>query len=79
MSVYTASALNGLDDLDAKPQLESELRALAEELGLKPGPLFGAIRVAVTGRTVAPPLFETLAALGKERTLARLAFAIGAL
>ena len=63
----------------SEPQLEEELRALAEELGLKPGPLFGAIRVAVTGRTVAPPLFETLAALGKERTLARLAFAIGAL
>jgi glutamyl-tRNA synthetase len=31
-----------------------------------------AIRVAVTGRTAAPPLFDTLVALGKERTLARL-------
>ncbi|MBK9710852.1 MAG: glutamate--tRNA ligase [Kouleothrix sp.] len=53
-------------------QLEETLRALAEELGLKVGQLFGAIRVAVTGRTVAPPLFETLVALGKERALARL-------
>ena len=53
-------------------RLEEDLRALAEELGLKVGQLFGAIRVAVTGRTVAPPLFETLAALGRERSLARL-------
>jgi glutamyl-tRNA synthetase len=60
-------------------QLEEALRALAEELGLKPGQLFGAIRVAVTGRSVAPPLFETLAALGRERSLARLDAAAQAL
>ncbi|MCS6937619.1 MAG: glutamate--tRNA ligase, partial [Roseiflexus sp.] len=60
-------------------QLEAELRALCEELGLKPGQLFGAIRVAVTGRTVAPPLFDTLAALGKARTLQRLEAAASAL
>jgi glutamyl-tRNA synthetase len=56
-------------------QLEEALRALAEELELKPGQLFGALRVAITGRTVAPPLFETLAALGKQRALARIAAA----
>ena len=39
----------------------------------------GALRVAITGRTVAPPLFETLAALGKERSLARIAAARRAL
>lgn len=60
-------------------QLEEALRALCEELGLKPGQLFGAIRVAVTGRTVAPPLFETLAALGKQRSLQRVAAAAHAL
>jgi glutamyl-tRNA synthetase len=60
-------------------QLEETLRSLAEELGLKAGQLFGAIRVATTGRSVAPPLFETLAALGRERTLARLAAAAQAL
>ncbi|HJZ47134.1 MAG TPA: glutamate--tRNA ligase [Roseiflexaceae bacterium] len=60
-------------------QLEETLRALAEELELKPGQLFGAIRVAVTGRTIAPPLFETLAALGKDRSLARIAAARDAL
>jgi glutamyl-tRNA synthetase len=60
-------------------QLEETLRALAEELGMKAGQLFGAIRVAITGRTVAPPLFETLAALGRDRSLARIAAAAQAL
>mgnify|MGYP000076624371 FL=1 len=52
--------------------LEMALRALAPELGLTTSQLFGIIRVAVTGRTVAPPLFQTMAVLGRERTLARL-------
>ena len=60
-------------------QLEEELRAECETLELKPGQLFGAIRVAVTGRSVAPPLFETLAVLGRERSLARIAAAVQAL
>ena len=47
--------------------LEAVLRPLADELELKTGQLFGTLRVAVTGRTVAPPLFQTMAALGKER------------
>jgi glutamyl-tRNA synthetase len=38
-----------------------------------------AIRVATTGRTATPPLFDTLVALGRERTLARLDQAIGVL
>ncbi|MBA2488611.1 MAG: glutamate--tRNA ligase, partial [Chloroflexi bacterium] len=53
-------------------ELEPPLRALCEERGWKAGDLFMAIRVAVTGRTATPPLFDTLVALGKERTLARL-------
>ena len=53
-------------------ELEPPLRALAEERGWKAGDLFMAIRVAVTGRTATPPLFDTLVALGRERTLARL-------
>jgi glutamyl-tRNA synthetase len=52
--------------------IESELRALAERLGLKAGQLFGIIRVATSGKKVAPPLFGTLAVLGRERTLCRL-------
>jgi nondiscriminating glutamyl-tRNA synthetase len=53
-------------------ELEPPLRALAEARGWKAGDLFMAIRVAVTGRTATPPLFDTLVALGRERTLARL-------
>jgi glutamyl-tRNA synthetase len=53
-------------------ELEPPLRALAEERGWKAGDLFMAIRVAATGRTATPPLFDTLVALGYERTLRRL-------
>ncbi|MAF85528.1 MAG: glutamate--tRNA ligase [Dehalococcoidales bacterium] len=56
--------------------LEAILRPLAVELGLKTGQLFGTLRVAVTGRTAAPPLFQTMAALGKERCLKRIEAAI---
>ena len=52
--------------------LDAALRAAAQELGLKAGQMFQPIRVAVCGRKNAPPLFETLEVLGKERTLARI-------
>ncbi len=52
--------------------IEPALRGLAAELGLKPGALFMPIRLAVSGRTVTPPIFETLAVLGRAETLARL-------
>jgi nondiscriminating glutamyl-tRNA synthetase len=60
-------------------ELEPPLRALAEERGWKAGDLFMAIRVAVTGRTATPPLFDTLVALGRERVLTRLDRALGVL
>jgi len=56
----------------AHEQLEAALRPHSEELGVKAGDLFGVIRVAVTGKTAAPPLFETLEVLGRERTIERL-------
>lgn len=59
-------------DAFAAESLEAVLRPLAEELGLKTGQLFGILRVAVTGRTAAPPLFQTMAVLGKERCLKRI-------
>ena len=59
--------------------LESAYRALAPDLGIKTGQLFGTIRVAVTGRTAAPPLFDTLAVLGKDRCLTRMRAALAAL
>jgi glutamyl-tRNA synthetase len=57
-------------------ELEPPLRALCDERGWKAGDLFMAIRVAVTGRTATPPLFDTLVAIGYERSLARLRRAI---
>jgi len=56
--------------------LEGVLRPLAEELELKTGVLFGLLRVAVTGRTAAPPLFETMEVLGSERCLKRIEAAL---
>jgi glutamyl-tRNA synthetase len=53
-------------------ELEPPLRSVAEARGWKAGDLFMAIRVAVTGRTATPPLFDTLVALGRDRTLHRL-------
>ena len=60
-------------------ELEPALRELAERRGWKAGDLFMAIRVAVTGRTAAPPLFDTLVALGRDRTLARIDRAVAVL
>jgi len=54
------------------PVLEEGIRALAEEKGWKTPALFMALRIAVTGSTVSPPLFESMEALGKEKTLSRL-------
>jgi glutamyl-tRNA synthetase len=55
------------------------MRDLADQLGLKAGQLFGILRVAVTGRNISPPLFETMEVIGKETVLARLQQAIGIL
>jgi glutamyl-tRNA synthetase len=60
-------------------ELEPPLRALVEARTWKAGDLFMAIRVAVTGRTATPPLFDTLVALGRDRTLARIDAAIARL
>ncbi len=67
--------LTPLSAFDAD-SLEGVLRPLAAELGLKTGQLFGTLRVAVTGRTAAPPLFQTMAVLGKERCLRRIEAAL---
>ncbi len=52
--------------------LDQALRAAAAQLGLKAGPMFQPIRVAVCGRKNAPPLFETMAVLGREVCLERI-------
>jgi len=56
--------------------LEHALRAAAQELGIKAGQMFQPIRVAVCGRKNAPPLFATLAVLGRGTTLRRIDQAI---
>ena len=62
--------LSTLDDWSTE-NLEAAMRALAEELGLKIGQLFGSLRTAITGQRVSPPLFETMEILGRETTLQR--------
>jgi len=64
-----------LADLDSwtTESIQSALQTkLVDEMGLKPRNAFGPVRVAVTGRRVSPPLFESLELLGRERGLARL-------
>ncbi|HLH40350.1 MAG TPA: glutamate--tRNA ligase [Bryobacteraceae bacterium] len=59
--------------------LEAALKAGAEKLKIKTGQMYQPVRVAVCGRKVAPPLFATLAALGRETALDRMDRAIGKL
>ena len=56
--------------------LEAVLRPLAAELNLSTRKFFGLLRVATTGRTAAPPLFQTMVALGKDKCLKRLTSAL---
>jgi len=64
------AAIEGAEPFAAGP-LEAATRAAAEALGMKPPELFMVLRVAVTGRRVSPPLFETMQVLGREETVAR--------
>ncbi len=65
-------ALAALDSWDTA-SIEQTLReSLVEDLGLKPRNAFGPVRVAVTGRRISPPLFESLELLGREQSLGRL-------
>lgn len=64
LSDFTHTALDGV------------IRPVAERLGLKAGPAFGVIRVAVTGKKVTPPLLESMEVLGKEICLQRIDEAI---
>jgi glutamyl-tRNA synthetase len=52
--------------------VETALRGVVDELGVKPKDVFQPIRVAITGTTVSPGIFESVAALGREETLARI-------
>jgi glutamyl-tRNA synthetase len=69
-----ADAFAALDVWTAEP-LRAALERVGEERGLKLGKTQAPVRVAVTGRSIGLPLFESLEVLGRERTLARLAAA----
>jgi glutamyl-tRNA synthetase len=70
--------LKRLQPFDAQT-IESMLRPLAVELGLKTGQLFGALRTAVSGETATPPLFQMMAVIRKDRCLKRIDQAISSL
>jgi glutamyl/glutaminyl-tRNA synthetase len=64
-------ALAGVEPFD-EPGVERALNAVVEELGVKPGKLYQPIRVAITGTTVSPGIFESVALLGRDATLERI-------
>ncbi|QJY46986.1 glutamate--tRNA ligase [Pseudonocardia broussonetiae] len=69
------AALTGLDALStwSAAEIEGSLKAtLIDGLELKPRKAFAPVRVAVSGRTVSPPLYESMELLGRERSLRRL-------
>jgi glutamyl-tRNA synthetase len=74
--VAASAALTAVGDWTTLAIEEALRTALIEGLELKPKVAFGPVRVAVTGRRVSPPLFESLEILGRDRSLARIAAAI---
>ncbi|PIQ83205.1 MAG: glutamate--tRNA ligase [Candidatus Omnitrophica bacterium CG11_big_fil_rev_8_21_14_0_20_63_9] len=66
--------LSGLANFETAT-VEEATRAFVAEQGLQPKELIHPIRVAVTGRAVSPPLFETMSIIGKEKVLRRLEYA----
>ncbi|HSX28887.1 MAG TPA: glutamate--tRNA ligase [Candidatus Saccharimonadales bacterium] len=67
------AALEALQQSDfSEADLENRLRELVEKLESKPGIVFGLIRIAITGSTIAPGLFETMRVLGRDRVLQRM-------
>lgn len=72
--VLTAAraALEGIEVFETEPIQDALKAALIDGLELKPRIAYGPLRVAISGRKVSPPLFESMAILGKDETLARL-------
>ncbi len=69
----THASLQSLDDKSwTHENIEYKIRSLSEANGWKPGQYFMMLRIALTGKTATPPLFETMAVLGREKVLARL-------
>jgi glutamyl/glutaminyl-tRNA synthetase len=64
-------ALAAVEPFDAE-HVEEALRGVVEELGVKPKEVFQPVRVAISGKTISPGIFESVAALGREESLARI-------
>lgn len=82
-SAFIMAAEEQLGQLEASEwvaaPMETRLRDYCDSKGWNRGAFFMALRVAVSGRTVTPPLFDTIQVLGREKTLARLTTARKAL
>jgi glutamyl-tRNA synthetase len=72
------AALSEADPFDEE-HVEAALRAVADELEVKPGAVFQPVRVAVTGRTISVGIFETLVLLGQDESLSRIDAALARL
>jgi glutamyl-tRNA synthetase len=72
---WAMEALESLTTFEAN-HMEDKLRSLCDEMGFSPRQLFGALRVATTGRDASPPLFQTMEALGSAKSLKRIRAAI---
>ncbi|MBN1528342.1 MAG: glutamate--tRNA ligase [Thermoleophilaceae bacterium] len=68
-------ALAAVEPFDAAG-VEAALRAVVERLGVKPKDVFQPVRVAISGTTVSPGIFESVAALGRDETLQRVETAL---
>jgi glutamyl-tRNA synthetase len=68
---YVRQRLGGMEQI-SEQSLEAMLRSLAEEQEVGLGKVAQPVRVAITGTTISPPIFESVRMLGKERTLARM-------
>jgi glutamyl-tRNA synthetase len=68
------AVLTGLEPFGAD-RIRPALETLAEQLGWSRKDLNGAVRMAITGRQVGPPLYESLEVLGKEKSLRRIEIA----
>lgn len=64
--------IDGIEDFATEPMQTALTAKLVDEMQIKPRFAFGPLRVAITGRLVSPPLFESMEILGKDHALARL-------
>ena len=69
--------LDAVEPMDARRPMEAAVRGFAERYGLKLGAVAQPLRAALTGRTTSPPIFDVLAVLGKDESLARLRDQVG--